>query len=46
VGIELNEVHQFLAYADDVNLLGDYIEPTKRNTKNVIDASKEADLKS
>jgi hypothetical protein len=34
VGLELNGTHQLLAYADDVNLLGD-------NTGTLIDASKE-----
>jgi hypothetical protein len=26
VGLKLNGTHQFLAYADDVNLLGDNID--------------------
>jgi hypothetical protein len=30
-----------LAYADDVNLLGDNIDTVKKNTETVIDASKE-----
>jgi hypothetical protein len=33
-----------LAYADDVNLLGDNIETVKSNTETLIDASKEVDL--
>jgi hypothetical protein len=40
VGLKLNGTHQLLAYADDVNLLGDNIE-TERNTENLADASKE-----
>jgi hypothetical protein len=28
-------------YADDVNLLGDNIDTTKKNTRTLIDASKE-----
>jgi hypothetical protein len=30
-----------MAYADDVNLLGDYIDTIKKNTETLIDASKE-----
>jgi hypothetical protein len=33
-----------LAYADDVNLLGDNIDTIKKNTENLIDASKEIGL--
>jgi hypothetical protein len=31
VGLKQNGIHQFLAYADDVNLLGDNIGNTKKN---------------
>jgi hypothetical protein len=31
-------------YADDVDLLGDNIEPVKRNTETLIDASNEVGL--
>jgi hypothetical protein len=41
VGLELNGTHQHLAYANDVNLLGDSIYTTKKNTETLIDASKE-----
>jgi hypothetical protein len=34
-----------LAYADDVNLLGDNIDTVKKNTETLIDASKEVGLK-
>jgi hypothetical protein len=33
VGPKLNETHQLLVYADDVNLLGDNIDTTKKITE-------------
>jgi hypothetical protein len=44
VGLKLNGTHQLLAYADDVNLLGDNIDTIKRNTETLIDGSKEVGL--
>jgi hypothetical protein len=41
VGLKLNRTHQLLAYADDVNLLGDNIYTAKKNTETLIDAIKE-----
>jgi hypothetical protein len=43
-GLKLNGTHQLLAYADDVNLLGDNIHTINRNTETFIDASKEVGL--
>jgi hypothetical protein len=40
VGLKLNGTHQILAYADDVNLLGDKIDTINKNTETLIDASK------
>jgi hypothetical protein len=43
VGLKSNETHQVLAYADDVNLLGDK-KIIKRDTETLINASKEVSL--
>jgi hypothetical protein len=37
VGLKLNETHQLLAYADDVNLLRDSIDTIKKNPEILID---------
>jgi hypothetical protein len=44
VGLKFYGIHQLLAYADDVNLLGDSIDTIKKNTETLIDSSKEVDL--
>jgi hypothetical protein len=44
VGLKLNGTHQLLAYADDVNLLGDNIDNINKNTETIIDSSKEVSL--
>jgi hypothetical protein len=41
VGLKLNGTHQLLAYADDVNLLGDNINTINKNTETLIDTSKD-----
>jgi hypothetical protein len=38
VGLKLNGTHQLLAYADDVNLLGDNIDNYKWKTETLIGA--------
>jgi hypothetical protein len=40
----MNGTHQLMAYANDVNLLGDNIDTIKKNTETLIDASKEVGL--
>jgi hypothetical protein len=43
-GLELNETHQLLAYADDVNLLGDNINTIKENIETLLEASRDVGL--
>jgi hypothetical protein len=44
VGLKLNGTLQLLAYADDVNLLGDDISTVNKHTETLIEASKEVGL--
>jgi hypothetical protein len=44
VGLKLNGTHQLLAYAGDVNLLGDNIDTIKKNTETLTDPNKEVGL--
>jgi hypothetical protein len=44
VGLKWSDTIQLLVYADDVNLLGDNINTINKNTKTLIDASKDVSL--
>jgi sorting nexin-29 len=44
VGLKLNGTYQLLAYAEDVNLLGDNTDTTNKNTETLTDASEEVGL--
>jgi poly(3-hydroxyalkanoate) synthetase len=39
-GLILNGTHQLLAYADDVNIVGENTDTTQKSTKALLDASK------
>jgi hypothetical protein len=43
-GLILNGTHHLLAYADDVNIVGENIHTIHKNTKALLDASKRVGL--
>jgi hypothetical protein len=43
-GLKLNGTHQLVAYADDVNIVGEIVSIIKKNTKTLLDASMEVGL--
>ena len=43
-GLKLHSTHQFLVYADDVNIMGGSIHTIKKNTDALVAASKEMGL--
>jgi hypothetical protein len=40
-GLKLNGTHQFLAYADDVNILGGSVHTVRENVEALVIATKE-----
>ena len=44
LGLDMNGTHQELAYADDVNLIGDYIRTIERNVDVLLNACKDISL--
>jgi len=43
-GLKLNGIHQLLAYADDVNILGGSIHTLKENAEALVVATRETGL--
>jgi hypothetical protein len=42
--LKLKGTHQFLAYADDVNVLGGSVHTVRENAEALVDATKENEL--
>jgi hypothetical protein len=43
-GLKLNGTHQLLAYADDVNILGESVHTVRENAEAVVVATKETGI--
>ena len=43
-GLKLNGTHQLLAYADDVNILGESVHTVKKNAEALVATTKEIGL--
>jgi hypothetical protein len=43
-GLKVNETHQLLAYADDVNIMEENTDTVRKNTEALLDVSKEVGL--
>jgi hypothetical protein len=43
-GLKLNGTHQFYAYGNDVNMVGEHIDTIQKNTEAVLDARKQVGM--
>jgi hypothetical protein len=44
VGLDMNEIHKLLVYADDVHLLGNSVNTIKENSETLLEARRDIDL--